>query len=133
MTIQSERETVDMVYDLSDEETAILTSNSIEEHPAEKRIGLINDIISPDFTDKVSMETLNSNSRIAVGLHPEIRKEIEQENHLQETALLQEQQEQKQRMITDIQAAATIDGRDLTPLNERWAGTGRKETAVRSR
>ena len=54
------------------------------------------------------METLNSNSRIAVGLHPEIRKEIEQENHLQETALLQEQQEQKQRMITDIQAAATI-------------------------
>lgn len=119
MTIQSERETVDMVYDLSDEETAILTSNSIEEHPSEKRIGLINDIISPDFTDKASMETLNSNSRIAVGLHPEIRKEIEQENHLQETALLQEQQEQKQRMITDIQAAATIDGRDLTPLNEK--------------
>lgn len=35
MTIQSEREAVDMVYDLSDEETAILTSNSIEEHPTE--------------------------------------------------------------------------------------------------
>ena len=45
---RQERETVDMVYDLSDEETAILTSNSIEEHPSEKRIGLINDIISPD-------------------------------------------------------------------------------------
>lgn len=133
MTIQSERETVDMVYDLSDEETAILTSNSIEEHPAEKRIGLINDIISPDFTDKVSMETLNSNSRIAVGLHPEIRKEIEQENHLQETALLQEQQEQKQRMITDIQAAATIDGRDLTPLNEKMGWYREERTAVRSR
>ena len=68
-----------MVYDLSDEETAILTSNSIEEHPSEKRSGLINDIISPDVTDKASMETRNSNSRIAVGLHPEIRKEIEQE------------------------------------------------------
>lgn len=119
MTIQSERETVDMVYDLSDEETAILTSNSIEEHSTEKRISLINDIISPDFADKVSMETLNSNSRITVGLHPEIRQEIEQENQLQENTFLQEQQVQEQRMTTDVQAAATVDGRDLTPLNEK--------------
>ena len=119
MTIQSERETVDMVYDLSGEETAILTSNSIEEHPTEKRISLINDIISPDFADKVSMETLNSNSRIAIGLHPEIRQEIEQENQLQENTFLQEQQVQEQRMTTDVQAAATVDGRDLTPLNEK--------------
>lgn len=119
MTIQSERETVDMVYDLSEEETAILTSNSIEEHPTEKRISLINDIISPDFADKVSMETLNSNSRIAIGLHPEIRQEIEQENQLQENTFLQEQQVQEQRMTTDVQAAATVDGRDLTPLNEK--------------
>lgn len=119
MTIQSERETVDMVYDLSGEETAILTSNSIEEHPTEKRISLINDIISPDFADKVSMETLNSNSRITVGLHPEIRQEIEQENQLQENTFLNEQQVQEQRMTTDVQAAATVDGRDLTPLNEK--------------
>lgn len=119
MTVQSEQETVDMVYDLSDEEAAILTSNSIEEHPAEKRISLINDIISPDFADKVSMETLNSNSRIAIGLHPEIRQEIEQQNQLQENTFLQEQQVQEQRMTTGIQAAATVDGRDLTPINEK--------------
>lgn len=114
MTIQSENETVDMVYDLSDEETAILTSNSIEEHPAEKRIELINDIISPDFAGKISMETLDSNSRISVGLHPEIRQEIEQENRLQENAAMQEQQ-----ATIGGQAAATVDGRDLTPLNEK--------------
>lgn len=119
MTIQSEREAVDMVYDLSDEETAILTSNSIEEHSTEKRISLINNIISPDFADKVSMETLNSNSRIAIGLHPEIRQEIEQENRLQENTFLQEQQIQEQRIATGIQATATVDGRDLTPLNEK--------------
>ena len=119
MTIQSERETVDMVYDLSGEETAILTSNSIEEQPTEKRISLINDIISPNFADKVSMETLNSNSRITVGLHPEIRQEIEQENRLQENTFLQEQQIQEQRIATGIQATATVDGRDLTPLNEK--------------
>lgn len=119
MTVQSEQETVDMVYDLSDKEAAILTSNSIEEHPAEKRISLINDIISPDFADKVSMETLNSNSRIAIGLHPEIRQEIEQQNQLQENTFLQEQQVQEQRMTTGIQAAATVDGRDLTPINEK--------------
>lgn len=119
MTIQSEREAVDMVYDLSDEETAILTSNSIEEHSTEKRISLINNIISPDFADKVSMETLNSNSRITVGLHPEIRQEIEQENRLQENTFLQEQQIQEQRIATGIQATATVDGRDLTPLNEK--------------
>lgn len=77
------------------------------------------------------METLNSNSRIAVGLHPDIRQEIEQENQLQENTFLQEQQVQEQRMTTDVQAAATVDGRDLTPLNERWAGTGRKGTDVR--
>lgn len=65
------------------------------------------------------METLNSNSRIAIGLHPEIRQEIEQQNQLQENTFLQEQQVQEQRMTTGIQAAATVDGRDLTPINEK--------------
>mgnify|MGYP000638749131 FL=1 len=34
-----------MVYDLTKEETAVLTSNSIEEQPVEKRLEVLNGVI----------------------------------------------------------------------------------------
>ena len=58
LTVQSESVSADFVYDLTAEETAVLTSNSIEEHPVEKRIELLNNIIAADYQDKVTMADL---------------------------------------------------------------------------
>ena len=76
LTVQSESVSADFVYDLTAEETAVLTSNSIEEHPVEKRIELINNIIAADYRDKVTMETLDSDRRIDIGLHPEVEEDL---------------------------------------------------------
>ena len=46
LTVQSEKVAADMVYDLTKEETAVLTSNSIEEQPVEKRLEVLNGVIS---------------------------------------------------------------------------------------
>ena len=64
-----------MVYDLTEEETAALTSGSIEEHPVERRLETLNRIIGEDFADPVTVEVLDSERRIDIGLHPEIARE----------------------------------------------------------
>ena len=74
LTVQSEKVAADMVYDLTKEETAVLTSNSIEEQPVEKRLEVLNRVIRADFADKVTMADLDSERRIALGLHPKCRR-----------------------------------------------------------
>ena len=39
---------------------------------------LLNGIIGADFADKVTMEQLNSEQRISIGLQPEVRHELEE-------------------------------------------------------
>lgn len=68
LTIQSEATRVDYTYDLTDAELAVLTSNSISEHSVRDRIILLNDILSQDFRDVLTMDRLNSTGRI--GLAP---------------------------------------------------------------
>ena len=60
LTVQSEKVAADLVYDLTEEETAVLTSNSIEEQPVEKRLEVLNGVIKADFADKVTMADLDS-------------------------------------------------------------------------
>ena len=110
LTVQSESVPADFVYDLTEEETAVLTSISIEEHPVEKRIGLINGIIAADYRDKVTMETLDSDRRIDISLHPEVEEELTQRQQ-QEQQLFEGQQ---QELHTGQKPeGAVIDGRDL--------------------
>ena len=59
-----------MVYDLTEEELSALVSNSIEEHPVEKRLEILNNVIQNDYSDKVTLESLNSKERISTALHP---------------------------------------------------------------
>ena len=124
LTVQSESVPADLVYDLTEEETAVLTSNSIEEHPVEKRIGLINDIIAADYRDKVTMETLDSNRRIDIGLHPEVEEDLALRQQ-QEQQLFEGQQQDNP--IGQMTEGAVIDGRDLYYLNENrgWYKEGR--------
>lgn len=83
--MQSENVNADMVYDLTEEEIKTLTSNSLEEHSIEQRLELLNGVIAGDFADKVTLDDLNSDKHIAIGLHPEVHEELAA-RHYQEYA-----------------------------------------------
>ena len=117
--MQSESVQADMVYDLTEEEVRTLVAAPIEEQPVEKRLELLNGIIGADFSDKVTMEALNSDQRIAIGLHPEVQQDLKQRQRQEQEAFmpvktsLQQQEESVQGNI-----GAAVDGRDLQFLNE---------------
>ena len=132
LTIQSEQIHADMVYDITDAELSALTSNSIEEHPIERRLELLNTVIQEDFADKITMDSLNHTERIGITLHPEVEQDLaarqQQEHEIllpleadngrapysNEQAILQEDES----IIREPQEGALIDGRDLPYLHE---------------
>lgn len=119
LTVQSESVQADMVYDLTEEEVKALVAAPIEEQPVEKRLKLLNGIIGADFSDKVTMEALNSDQRIAIGLHPEVQQDLEQRQRQEQEAFMPVEtslQQQEESIQGDIGAA--VDGRDLLFLNE---------------
>ena len=117
LTVLSEKASADMVYDLTDDEIVVLTSNSIEEQPIEKRLETLNNVIGADFSEKVTMEHLDSEQRISIALHPEVQQDLEQrQQHEQELFVPQETAGQHEDMQNGIGAA--VDGRDLQLLNE---------------
>ncbi len=132
LTLQSEKVSADMVYDLTDTELSVLTSNSIEEHPIEKRLETLNNVIQDDYSDKITMESLDSKERIGIALHPEVeqdltmRREQEQEillpleadnglaPHSAEQTMLQEDE----HILRKPLEGALVDGRDLSYIKE---------------
>lgn len=117
LTVQSERVNADMVYDLTEEEVRTLVAAPIKEQPVEKRLELLNGIIGADFADKVTMERLNSEQRIAIGLHPEVRQELEERQRQEQELFLPLEISIQQESIQGSIGAA-VDGRDLQVLNE---------------
>lgn len=120
LTVQSEKVPADLVYDLTDEELAVLTSNSLEEHPIEKRLEVLNTVIQADFTDKVTSESLNSKQRIEIGLHPEVQQELAQRQQQEQEILTPLEQEARNEETAFLQQGygAVVDGRDLQYLKE---------------
>ena len=117
LTVQSESVNADMVYDLTEEEVKKLATTSIEGQPVEKRLDLLNGIIGADFADKVTMEQLNSEQRISIGLHPEVRHELEERQRQEQELFMQQETPIRQEYIQGSIGAA-VDGRDLQLLNE---------------
>lgn len=117
LTVQSEKASADMVYDLTDDEIVVLTSNSIEEQSIEKRLEILNNVIGADFSEKVTMGHLDSEQRISVALHPEVQQDLEhRQRQEQELFVPQETTVQHEDMQNGIGAA--VDGRDLQLLND---------------
>lgn len=83
----------------------------------EKRLDLLNGIIGADFADKVTMEQLNSEQRISIGLHPEVRHELEERQRQEQELFMQQETPMRQEYIQGSIGAA-VDGRDLQLLNE---------------
>ena len=116
LTVQSESVPADMVYDLTEEEVKTLVAAPVEEQPVEKRLELLNGIIGADFADKVTMEQLDSDKRIAIGLHPEVRQELE-ERQRQEQEVFMPLEAQRQQETIQGSVGAAADGCDLQLLN----------------
>ena len=117
LTVQSEKASADMMYDLTDDEIVVLTSNSIEEQPIEKRLEILNNVIGADFSEKVTMGHLDSEQRISVALHPEVQQDLEhRQRQEQELFVPQETTVQHEDMQNGIGAA--VDGRALLLLND---------------
>ena len=68
-----------MQYDLTDDELAILTNNSVQEVPVEKRLETINGIIKENFSAPVTMDMLDSDKVIAIELHPTVKEDLERQ------------------------------------------------------
>ena len=79
LTVQSASVPADMQYDLTDDELAMLTNNSVQEVPVEKRLETINGIIKEDFSAPVTMDTLDSDKVIAIELHPTVKEDLERQ------------------------------------------------------
>ncbi|MCE3544614.1 hypothetical protein LXJ56_31015, partial [Escherichia coli] len=65
-----------------------LTSNSIEEHPIERRLELLNTVIQEDFADKITMDSLNHTERIGITLHPEVEQDLAARQQQEQEILL---------------------------------------------
>lgn len=76
LTIQSTATQHDLVYDLTDEEVTRLTDNSIKNVPVQNRLDIINNVIKNDFSDRLTIDMLNSNEQIALNLTPEVEAEL---------------------------------------------------------
>lgn len=76
LTIQSATTQHDLVYDLTDEEVTRLTDNSIKNVPVQNRLDIINNVIKNDFSDRLTMDMLNSNEQIALNLTPNVEAEL---------------------------------------------------------
>ena len=132
LTVQSEKVNADMVYDLTDEELSVLTSNSIEEHPVERRVELLNAVIKDDFAGKITVESLNSTERTGIALHPETEQDLAMRNQQEQEILLPLETEnalsghhtrqtdtgENEYAVMQSQEGALIDGRDLPYINE---------------
>lgn len=131
LTVQSENVAADMVYDLTEEEVKTLVATPIEEQSIENRLALLNRIIEADFAEKVTMEQLNSERRIAIALHPEVQQELEgrqeQEADLHQTADIPVQEVPVPDEQVQGNIGASVDGRDLQLLNEQkgWYREGK--------
>ncbi len=132
LTVQSEKVCADMIYDLTEEELSALVSNSIEEHPVEKRLEILNNVIQNDYSDKVTLESLNNKERISIALHPEVEQDLDMRNRQEQDLLLplesdnslaphsaeQTVLQEDEHIIREPQEGAMIDGRDLSYINE---------------
>lgn len=140
VTIQSSAEQADFVYDLTEEEVAKLTNNSIKEVPVADRIRIINGVIQDDFADAITLDTLNKDKMIEIALKPEVRQELNQQeqsvvNLVQNQPTIQKEQytitPEEQAMMDMLheghpEIGAVINGQDLYELdgNKAWFREG---------
>lgn len=134
VTIQSSALEADLQYNLSDEELAVLTSNSIKDHPIAKRLETLNGVIKEDFADAVTMDMLNGNKLIDIKLHPEVQADLDrqitrQDEYYRQQENPQDYQVEREPSLRDNlpKGGVVMDGNDLSLIDENkgWFREGR--------
>lgn len=87
--------------------------------PLDRRLEVLNNVIKDDFADKVTMEMLDSDKRIAIALHPEVQQDLDERIAREQEILqpLEVQAEQERTLSADGKVLEVIDGKDLAYEN----------------
>ena len=120
LTIQSSATKQDFVYDLTEEEVKKLTSNSIKEVPVQQRLDILNNVIKGDFSEKITMDMLNSKEQIGIKLKPEVEAELnDRQTQILEQANIPLTMDGRQvQLEPEDRSVAHVDGNALYELNE---------------
>ena len=79
LTVKSTAINRDLVYDLREDELAVLTAGSLKDHPVAARLDVINGVIGKDYDGKVTMEMLESGEPVGLALSPAALEDIRQQ------------------------------------------------------
>ena len=127
LTVQSNGTQQDFVYDLTDNEVKKLTDNSLKSTSLNERLSILNNAISGDFKDKVTMDMLNSKERISITLKPEVEESFRKQ--LQEDVqVVSDPLENEQHFAPTLNPEqGYANGKDLEAMNERkgWYREGK--------
>lgn len=133
LTIQSATTQHDLVYDLTDEELTQLTDNSIKNVPVQNRLDIINNVIKNDFSDRLTMDMLNSREQIALNLTPEVEAELNaRQEVVAELAFPLTQGNEYVIAEQEDRSVAHVDGNSLYDINQDkgWFREGRNGREV---
>lgn len=128
LTIQSDGTQQDFVYDLTDEEVKKLSDNSLKSTSVNKRLGILNNVISGDFKDNITFDMLNSNNRIHITLKPEIEESLRERSQEDEVQVVSDPLANEQHYApTQDSDQGYTNGRDLETMDERkgWYREGK--------
>lgn len=133
LTIQSATTQHDLVYDLTDEEVTRLTDNSIKNVPVQNRLDIINNVIKNDFSDRLTIDMLNSNEQIALNLTPEVEAELNaRQEVVAEHGFPLTQGNEYVIAEQEDRSVAHVDGNSLYDINQDkgWFREGRNGREV---
>lgn len=76
LTVQSSAHDYDITYDLSEEQLAKLSNNSVKDVSVESRLNILNEVVGNDFKDRITMDMLNTKELVNIQLSPEAAEEL---------------------------------------------------------
>lgn len=122
LTIQSTETQQDFIYDLNDDEVKKLTANSLNASSLKERLNILNNVISGDFKDKITMDMLNSKERISIRLKPEVESSLSQQRNDDTVQVVQDPLANERHVAPTLDPdKGYVNGADLEKMNERKA------------
>ena len=122
LTIQSIGIQQDFIYDLTDDEVKKITANSLKVASLKERLNILNNVISGDFKDKITMDMLNSKERISIGLKPEVESLLARQRNDDTLQVVQDPLASVQHVAPTLDPdKGYVNGADLEKMNERKA------------
>ena len=127
LTVKSSAINRDLVYDLREDELAVLTAGSVKDVTVQDRLDIINAIIADDYDGKVTMDTLESRAAVSFqltssaiedirsqerSLHPEPHMSAEEAGLVMQQVIMQEQEDERRGI-------GRVYGEDLYGMESR--------------